>query len=257
MSCRPSGSPFSCSMAFLSGRWRCADPHALVCVCEGHSCQPANGCDVRPRQVLRDVERAAAFSARGRSRSRSRGVFGRLALGDLEARAAAARGDDVRVVDLEPGLLQAFEEVDRRALQVRRAERVDDDLDAVELELVVARLCAAVEAERVLEAAAAAALDRDPEHLGLTGRLRRHQVADLRRRALGERDDGGLGLFDRRHRSQCSRRRLRWRSFVTPATPMVVPSAALHRAASVRAGTRGRQVCSTTGCRLRSTGSSP
>ena len=49
--------------------------------------------------------------------------------------------------------------------------------DAVELELGVALGRAAVEAERVLEAAAAAALDRDAQHLGLAGRLLRHQLA--------------------------------------------------------------------------------
>src|SRR5690348_7981071 len=27
-------------MAFLSGRWRCANPHASFGVCEGHSCPP-------------------------------------------------------------------------------------------------------------------------------------------------------------------------------------------------------------------------
>ena len=48
-------------------------------------------------------------------------------------------------------------------VEVRRAERVDDDADAVHLDLVVAVLRAAVEAERVLEARAAAALNRDRE----------------------------------------------------------------------------------------------
>src|SRR3954447_1379539 len=62
---------------------------------------------------------AAGAAAGGRA-----GVF---ALRDLEARPAAAGGDHVRVVDLEPGLLEALQEVDRRALQVGRAERVDDD----------------------------------------------------------------------------------------------------------------------------------
>ena len=57
------------------------------------------------------------------------------------------------------------------------ARGIDDDPDAVELELGVARRRAAVEAERVLEAAAAAALDRDAKHLGLAGRLLRHQLA--------------------------------------------------------------------------------
>ena len=100
---------------------------------------------------------------------------------------------------LKPGLLQRLEEVDRRALQVRRAERVDDDLDAVELELVVALLGAAVEPERVLEPAATAALDRDAQHLGLARGLLRHDPGDLRRGALGERDEGGLLLFDGGH----------------------------------------------------------
>ena len=40
-------------------------------------------------------------------------------LGDLEAVAAAARAGGVRVVDLEPGLLERLDEVDGRALQVR------------------------------------------------------------------------------------------------------------------------------------------
>src|SRR4051794_13855901 len=58
----------------------------------------------------------------------------------LEGVPAAARRADVRVVDLEAGLLEAVDEVDGRALQVRRAERVDDDGDAVHLDLVVALL---------------------------------------------------------------------------------------------------------------------
>src|SRR5438477_8283605 len=99
---------------------------------------------------------AAAGAATG-------GRVGRFALLDLEAVAAPTGGGHVRVVDLEARLLQAFQEVDRRALEVRRAERVDDDPHAVELELVVALLGAAVEAERVLEAAAAAALDGDAQ----------------------------------------------------------------------------------------------
>ena len=75
--------------------------------------------------------RVTAAGAAGRG-----GRVGRFALFDLEAVPATARGRDVRVLDLETGLLEALQEVDRRALQVRRAERVDDDLDAVELELV-------------------------------------------------------------------------------------------------------------------------
>src|SRR5262245_66387991 len=84
---------------------------------------------------------------------------GHLALGalfDLERVAAAARRGHVRVVDREPAL-ETLDEVDLRALQVRRAERVDDDRDAERVDLVVAFLSTCVEAERVLEAGAAAA----------------------------------------------------------------------------------------------------
>ena len=69
---------------------------------------------------------------------------------------------------------------------------IDDDAHVVELELEVAGLGAAVEAERVLEAAAAAALDRDAKHLGLTCGLAGHQAAHLVGRPLGQRDDGLL-----------------------------------------------------------------
>src|SRR4051794_9831934 len=104
---------------------------------------------------------------------------GGLALLDLEGVAAAARGAHVRVVDLEPGLLEAVQEVDRRALQVRRAPGVDDDRHAVQLRLEVAVLDALVEAERVLEPGAAATLDGDTEDAGLALGLLGHQLLDL------------------------------------------------------------------------------
>src|SRR5688500_19355720 len=113
------------------------------------------------------------------------GGFGALVL-DLERVAAAARGRRVRVVDLEPGLLDAVDEVDRRAREIRSAELVDDDLHAVLLELEVTLLDAPVEAEPVLEAGAPAALDRDAQHLGLARRLLGHKLLDLARRARGE-----------------------------------------------------------------------
>src|SRR4051794_26118147 len=84
------------------------------------------------------------------------GLGGRFVV-DLEGVAAAAGRRDVRVFDLEAGLLEPVEEVDAGALEVRSAVRVDDDPHAVQLELVVALLDAAVEAERVLEAGASAA----------------------------------------------------------------------------------------------------
>src|SRR4051812_23344410 len=49
---------------------------------------------------------------------------------DLERVPAPAGRDDVRVVDGEPAL-EAVDEIDLRAPQVRRAVRVDDDIDAV------------------------------------------------------------------------------------------------------------------------------
>src|SRR4029453_848519 len=81
----------------------------------------------------------------------------------LEGVAAPARRDRLRVVDLEAGLGEPVEPVDGRAGEVRRAERVEDDPDAVQLELVVAFEGAAVEPESVLEARAAAALNGDAE----------------------------------------------------------------------------------------------
>ena len=65
---------------------------------------------------------------------------------------------------LKPDSCEPGEEVDRGALQVRRAVWIDDDTDAFELELVVAVGGAVVEAEPVLEAGAPATLDRDAEH---------------------------------------------------------------------------------------------
>ena len=82
---------------------------------------------------------------------------------DLEGVPAAARCRDVRVVDRETGL-KALHPIDLRACQVRRAERVDHDVDAVHVELVVALGRSPIEAERVLEAGAAAALNGDPQN---------------------------------------------------------------------------------------------
>src|ERR1700750_3103175 len=84
---------------------------------------------------------------------------------------------------------------------MRGAEGIDDDCDALALELVVALLGAAVEAEAVLEAGAAAALDSDAEDrdVGLLG----HQAADLRRRRGRARDQhvGALLELHRFHRT--------------------------------------------------------
>src|SRR5438477_7604321 len=126
--------------------------------------------------------RAGIYSARlvTTTRAAAGGALCDLsALFDLEGVAAAARGDDVRVVDLEARLLDRLEVVDLGALEIRGAERVDDHPDALKLELVIAVLDAAVETERVLEAGAAAALHCDPQHGRLAFRLVRHQPTDL------------------------------------------------------------------------------
>ena len=65
----------------------------------------------------------------------------RVGLGTLfhpEGVAAAAGGGGVRVVDREAGRLDRVDVVDLGAFQVGSAGRVDDDLDAMGLDLVVA-----------------------------------------------------------------------------------------------------------------------
>ena len=84
------------------------------------------------------------------------------------------------------------------SLEVRGAKGVDDDPHAVRLELVVALLGGPVEAERVLEARAPTALDRDPKHRGVAVGLVRLQLLDLGGRPLGQRNDGE-GLFEGCH----------------------------------------------------------
>src|SRR6266516_6399203 len=108
----------------------------------------------------------------------ARGAFGLFALFHLEGVAAPAGAGDVRVVDREAGL-EPFDPVDLGPGRVGSAERVDDDRDAVADQLAVALLGAAVEAERVLETGAPAALDGDAQDLGLAFGLVGHQVLDL------------------------------------------------------------------------------
>src|SRR6266511_462749 len=126
-------------------------------------------------------------------------VIRRFALVHLERVAATAGRDGVRVVDREAGRLDRVDVVDLGALKVRGAERIDDDGHAVLLEREVAFGGRGVEAEAVLEAGAAAALDRDPQHadLGLLG----EQLLDLRRRRFGQRErwSGDGTLLDLGH----------------------------------------------------------
>src|SRR5205823_5539678 len=118
------------------------------------------------------------------------------ALGDGEGMPAAARSGGIWVLDLEPGLLDRLEIVDASAHEIRRTEGVDDDRDALTLELVVALLGAAVEAEAVLETRAPAALDRDAKDGDVL--LSGEERVDLRGRRGGEGDDA-LGALDGSH----------------------------------------------------------
>src|SRR5690349_17928120 len=80
---------------------------------------------------------------------------------EREARAAAAGGRGIRVLDLEGGADQVVDEVDLGACEVFERHGVDQDLRAAfRDDGVVACLCID-EVELVLKAGAAAALDGD------------------------------------------------------------------------------------------------
>src|SRR3954471_12297721 len=137
-----------------------------------------------------------------RSRRRElllRGALGRASDGadlllvrDAEGRATAARGDDVGVVDLEAGALQRVDVVDRRAVDVRQARAVDEELQAMALEDHVA-FALLVEGELILEPRAASTAHADPQ----AGRRRLFALAgekllDLLGALVAERDSLGL-----------------------------------------------------------------
>ncbi len=129
-------------------------------------------------------------------RQLDRGGFGGVFLFHLERGATTAGRDDVRVVDLEPGALEAFDVVDLRAEDELHADLVDDDGDAVDLEDVVVVL-GAIEGERVLEAGATAAANGDAKRLFLGLALAAEQLADLLGRLVGQGDRclWGIGHF--------------------------------------------------------------
>ena len=87
----------------------------------------------------------------------------------------------------KPGALQAVDVVDLGAEDELHADLVDDHRDAVDLEdvVVVLRL---VEGERVLEAGATAAANRDAQRLTLGVGLGAEQLADLLGGLVGQRD---------------------------------------------------------------------
>ena len=70
-------------------------------------------------------------------------LCGKMSRSDLERAAAAARLDDVRVVEDEPALLEAVVEVDDGAVEVGVKLLVDGELDAVDVDDAVARIAEA------------------------------------------------------------------------------------------------------------------
>src|SRR5450432_4196136 len=81
-----------------------------------------------------------------------------------ERRTAATGAAGARVVEAKPCVVQAFDIVERGAGNIRKRDLIDEDIDAVEYGQDVAFLLA-VEAERILEAGASAADDRDSKSL--------------------------------------------------------------------------------------------
>ena len=105
----------------------------------------------------------------------------------LERRAAAAGRYDVRIVDRE-ATVEAVDEVDSGAHQIRAAGRIDDHRDTVSINRLVIILNAVIETECVLETRAATTLDRNTKDLSLTGRLLARHLDDLLRCVLCDRD---------------------------------------------------------------------
>src|SRR4051812_46426942 len=89
-----------------------------------------------------------------------------LGRSDAERRTAAAGRLHVGVLELEACSLQPFDVVDLGADQVHEAHLVDDNLDALDLELAV-DLGGLIEVQVVREAGTTAAHDAQPQrHVG-------------------------------------------------------------------------------------------
>ena len=111
---------------------------------------------------------AARLHLRRERATRRAAHAGQLNGGLAERLAAAAGAGGVRVVDREPGALQAVLVVERGARQQLRARRVDDDLHAAELGQLVVAGDVGVEEHLVREARAATGAHGDAQRqLGL------------------------------------------------------------------------------------------
>src|SRR5881394_1864151 len=119
---------------------------------------------------------------------------------DREGRSAAAAAGGVRVFEGEPGLLEVALVVQGDAVQVLRAEPVDEAAHAGALDHDVVVGWLVFDAEAVLEARAPAREHADPQPRGLGGDLLlRHELAHLDRGLVGQgQRDGGTPLR-RRH----------------------------------------------------------
>src|SRR5580658_4088728 len=82
---------------------------------------------------------------------------------NVEGRSAAAGALHVRVVELEAGAFQRFQVVNADALQVHQRGRVDENLQAFEVEGLVHHAGAVFERHRVGEAGAASAYHSDTQ----------------------------------------------------------------------------------------------
>src|SRR5438034_4932650 len=114
----------------------------------------------------------------------------------IEALAAAARGPVVRIAHEEATARDALRIVDGRSVQVLLAVRVDEDLEAVDLDDFIAVVDRPVESQAVPESGAATAGDvhpevrvlRRPERLAGVRVVPLDELLDLARGRLGQGD---------------------------------------------------------------------
>src|SRR5215470_9915640 len=88
---------------------------------------------------------------------------------DRKTGAAAARGGDVRIVDLELSADQLVDEVDLSAAHEAERDRIDRHPRPVTLHHDVVRRKILHQVEPVLKSGAAAAFDADPHQRGMFG----------------------------------------------------------------------------------------
>jgi hypothetical protein len=110
--------------------------------------------------------------------------------------AAAARGNGVRVLDLEAAAHQIVDVVDGHAGEVVHRHRIDDHLDPFEGETVIGLARLAFEGHAVLQPGTPAARDEDAQ--GMVGQLPLfEQAPDARRRRRGQGNRRRCGGFNR------------------------------------------------------------